>query len=366
MKILYIIESLESGGKERRLVSLIKELEKRDGAKIEVLLLSKKIHYKDIFNLNINIHYLKRNIKKDFGILFKFNKLLKSIQPDIVHCWDNIAAFHFGPICKIKGIPFINSMITTAPPKLSKFSKRYFFNAISYPFSDYILTNSFAGLESYSVPRNKSKVIYNGIDIKRTNIKKDKKSVRDELGIGNKKVIGMTASFTNKKDHKTFVEAGALILNQNKNIVFITIGDGPNLENVKDSIDCKHKNHFKFLGKLTDVESVVNIFDIGVLSTFTEGISNAIMEYMMLEKPVVATGSGGTKELIVNNQTGYLIEQQKPKLLAEKLIFLLNNPQIAMDFGKKGFERINTVFSMEKMINETFQLYKEVIKNKKY
>lgn len=347
---------MRSGGKERRLISLIKELEK-NVVNVNLLLLSKNIHYTEINELDITIHHLERNIRKDFLLLVKFYKLLNKIKPDIVHCWDNIAAFHFGPLCKLKGIPFINSMITTAPPKLSKISKRYFFNAISYPFSDVILTNSKAGLESYSVPKKKGKVIYNGLDLTRIKIKQPAEKIRYKLKISNEKVVGMVASFTEKKDYKSYIKAAELVLEQDINVVFITIGDGPNFDKIRSDIAKKNKRNFRFLGRQQDVESFVNIFDIGVLATYTEGISNAIMEYMAFEKPVIATGGGGTAELIIHNETGYLLAAENPKLLAEKLLFLLHHPDIAKKFGKKGAERIKTTFSIEKMVQKTQKLY---------
>lgn len=363
MKILYIIESLNSGGKERRLIALLKGLQEFDDIDFELLILSENIHYKEIFELNVNIHYLKRSIKKDIGILIKFNKLLNTINPDIVHCWDNIAAFHFAPICKLKGIPFINSMITTAPPKLSKSSKRYFFNAISYPFSDVILTNSKAGLHSFSVPKNKGKVIYNGFDLDRIKVNQKARDIREKLKLNNKRVVGMVASFTEKKDYKTYISAAEIVLEQFKDVIFIAIGHGPNMDVHKKSIKSKNKEFFLFLGRQQDVESIVNIFDIGVLATFTEGISNAIMEYMIFEKPVIATGGGGTKELVINNETGYHIEAQKPEILAEKILFLLKNPDVASNFGKKGAERIKSVFSIDNMVKETIEMYKEFSSN---
>ncbi|RPD98009.1 glycosyltransferase [Aureibaculum marinum] len=360
MKILIVVESLRSGGKERRLLSLIKELLKSN-YEIELIIMSKSIHYKEIFDLDINIHFFNRNIVKDIKILTKFNTLINTFKPDVVHCWDNIAAFHFGPICKIKGIPFVNSMITTAPPKLPKLSKRYFFNAISYPFSDVILTNSKAGLHSFSVPQKKGKVIYNGFDFSRKKVSKRPEKVREELQINNRKVVGMVASFTEKKDYQTFIEAGEIILKEFNNVVFIAIGSGPNLNTIKNKINPDNKESFLFLGRQQDVESIVNIFDIGVLSTFTEGISNSIMEYMVFEKPVVATGGGGTNELVINNKTGYHIESENSKLLAEKILFLLNNPDIGVSFGNKGAELIKSNFSIDRMINETKKLYNELI-----
>ena len=71
------------------------------------------------------------------------------------------------------------------------------------------------------------------------------------------------------------------------------------------------------LGIRSGIESLISAMDICVLSTFTEGISNSILEYMALEKPVIATAGGGTNEIVIDNKTGFLIKQSNPEELAE-------------------------------------------------
>ena len=359
MKILFIIESLGSGGKERRLIELIKGLHKNH--QIELVLLTSNVHYVEINTLNIRIHKLKRNLFEDPKLLCSFNHILKKFDPEIVHCWDNIAALHFGPICKIKIVPFINSMISSAPAKLSYCSKRYLANAMSYGFSDIILSNSNAGLISFRVPKNKSKVIYNGFDMERLKIKRNKSEIRDEFKILTNKVVGMTASFSKMKDYLTFVSAAQILLTQRSDVTFLAIGDGPNISEVKKIVKKENNQFFRFLGSQQDVESIVNIFDVGVLSTYTEGISNSIMEYMALGKPVIASDGGGTKELIVNKETGFTIEPQNENQLAEKINFLLDSPKEAKIMGEKGKRRIKECFSMSKMVDDMLQVYKDQI-----
>ena len=370
MKILYVIESLTHGGKERRLISLIKELRLRDNIEIEIIILSEDIHYKEIYDFNIKVHILKRNIKKDIKILSKFNRIVKGFKPDLVHCWDNIAAIHFGPICKIKSIPFLNSMISTAPPAnlVKTFSKRYISTAISYPFSDVILANCEAGLESFRVPKNKRKCIYNGFDFNRKKVKVSEDIIRDKFDITTKYVVGMSGGFYIRKDYSTFVAAGQLVLKNRKDVTFVAIGDGPNLEAIKNSVADKYKDNFRFVGKQHDVDSIVNIFNVGVLSSnmkeHGEGISNSIMEYMIFNKPTVATNGGGTPELIVDNETGFLVEPKNVKDMAEKIEYLLSNPSIAKEMGEKGKKRIENHFSIDVMIEKFFKLYKDVLKKK--
>ncbi len=362
MKILFIIDSLRSGGKERRLVSLITGLTRYDEIEMELITLSDKIHYKSVLNLPIKIHYLRRDIRKDLKILSKFNTIVNNLQPDIVHCWDNIAAIHFAPICRLKGIPFINSMITAAP-KVKKFSKRYITNAISYPFSDVILSNSQAGLDTLFVPKNKQKVIYNGFNFNRLLNLKNKSDILKKFGIqSNRPIIGMVASFNNHKDYRTIVESAYLLKDT---YTFITVGDGDNFNEINKKAKVYKLENFYLLGKQTDVESIVNIFDIGVLLSnpdiHGEGISNAIMEYMALSKPVIASRGGGTGELVVDGETGFLINPKNPEQLVEKIIYLVDHKEIAKQMGEKGSAHIEQLFSIDKMIGETYQLYKSVL-----
>ncbi|MET2984893.1 glycosyltransferase [Aureibaculum conchae] len=367
MKILYIIESLGAGGKERRLISLIKELVIKKNIEIEIIILSEDIHYKEIYDFNIKVHSFKRNIKKDIKILSKFNKVLKEFKPNLVHCWDDISALQFAPICKFKKIPFLNSMISTAPPRklLKIFSKRFMYNYLSYPFSDVILANCKAGLDSFRVPISKRKCIYNGFDFSRATVKLSENEVRKKFNVTTKYVVGMSGGFNPRKDYKTFVEAGQLVLRNRKDVTFLAIGDGPNLNTIKNSIDKKYCDHFKFVGRQHDVESIVNIFNIGVLSTnmdcHGEGISNSIMEYMAFKKPVVATNGGGTPELILNNETGFLVKPKKADDMAEKIEYLLKKPKTAIQMGIMGNERIKTHFTIDRMINEFYDLYKKCI-----
>ena len=70
-----------------------------------------------------------------------------------------------------------------------------------------------------------------------------------------------------------------------------------------------HKEKFIFTGRQSNVESIINCFDVAVLATIIVGISNAAMEYMPLEKPVIVTEGGGTSELVKDEVTGYLVRE---------------------------------------------------------
>jgi hypothetical protein len=202
MKILFVIDSLVSGGKERRLTELLRALGTRKDTEFELVVMNSNIHYKEIFDLGINIHYFIRKTKKDLSIFPKFYKLCKKYKPDIVHCWDSMTAVYLVPICKILHIKLVNGMVVNSPARQNILNKDWLRARLTFPFSDIIVGNSAAGLLAYKAPKNKSIVIHNGFNFDRAEkiISKDK--IKEEIVTDSKCIIGMVASFSGSKDYK--------------------------------------------------------------------------------------------------------------------------------------------------------------------
>jgi glycosyltransferase involved in cell wall biosynthesis len=110
-------------------------------------------------------------------------------------------------------------------------------------------------------------------------------------------------------------------------------------------------------GTLKDVEELISIANIGVLLTRFEGISNAVMECMVLKKPIIVTGHGGTKELVSHGESGYILSNNDLMGIQKKLLYLIDNQHIADEFGKKGLSIIEEKFSIKKMGSEFIDLY---------
>jgi glycosyltransferase involved in cell wall biosynthesis len=360
LKILFFIDSLSSGGKERRLTELMKALNLVKDISFELAVMNYDVHYQEVFDLNIPIHYIVRKTKKDFTAFYKLFRLCQSVKPDIVHCWDSMTAVYSVPVCKRLKIPLINGMVIDSPQKQNVFNKYWFRAKLTFPFSDYIVGNSKAGIDAYNAPVEKSYIIHNGFDFSRTENLLDKNSLRVLLNVDTKFIIGMVATFSEYKDYKTYFKAAQLVLYKRNDVTFLAIGNLTDSALAKSLIEDNQQEHFRLLGKKTGIESYVNMMDVCVLSTFTEGISNSILEYMALGKPVVATSGGGTNEIIENNKTGILVEPSNSKELAEKVNQLLDDNTLRRDMGNAGKERIKKLFSIEAMLNEYISLYEEI------
>jgi len=264
-------------------------------------------------------------------------------------------------VAKMLRIKLINAMIADAPARLT--ARQRFGSMLTFPFSDIIQSTSRAGLEAYNVPEKKRSVVHNGFDFERMRDLKVREAVKAELGIRTEYVAGMVAGFKYQKDYESLVRAAQKILEKRDDVTFVCVGDGPNLQRVREL--ARGHNRITFTGKRSDVESIINTFDIGILLTdlerHGEGISNSIMEYMAAGKPVIATDGGATRELVIDGETGFLLPQKSPDLLAAKIEQLMDDNRLREDMGIRGRERIRREFSIAAMMTGHAKLYEELL-----
>jgi glycosyltransferase involved in cell wall biosynthesis len=363
MRIFFVIDCLASGGKERRLVELMKALKSEQKIDFELVIMSNDIHYEEVFGLEININYLIRRTRKDLSVFVQLYKLCKKYKPDIIHCWDSMTAVYCAPVCRLLKIKYVNGMVIDSPERRKLFYPPWRRAKIVFPFAHLIIGNSKAGLAAYNAPVKKSTVIYNGFNFERISNLKSYNEIREELNIKTGFIVGMVATNSDFKDYPTYFKAAQILLNNGEDITFLAIGNNTDSELSREKIDKKYLNHFRLLGKKSNIESYINIIDIGVLATFTEGISNSIVEYMALGKPVVATSGGGTNEIVENLKTGFLVSPGNPEELAEKILILLNDAMLRATMGKNGRDRIQETFSIDIMTEKFISEYKKLLSN---
>ena len=358
-----ISDNLIRGGKERRLVELIKGLLKTNKVIIELILLNDINEYPEINSLGIKIHGLKRKIKKDPRIFFRLFRISKKFRPSIIHSWGSIPSLYALPVAGLLKIKLINGMISNANCKI--LSANWIRAKITFPFSDIIIGNSFAGIRAFNAPESKSIVIHNGFDFNRINNLKPRNSIINALNIKSKYVVGMVAAFHERKDYETYFNVAQKICRTRQDITFLAIGDGEYLDRYKARLDQETNKNIMLTGRQESIESIISIMDIGVLLTndkvHQEGISNAIVEYMALGKPVIASTGGGTKEIVMHNITGYMIDSGDESELEKKIIYLLGNKNVADAMGLKGREIISEQFDIKNMTNKYLEIYNKVI-----
>jgi glycosyltransferase involved in cell wall biosynthesis len=236
---------------------------------------------------------------------------------------------------------------------------------LTFPFSNLIVANSHAGLSAYKAPSQKSRCIHNGFDFSRLARIESKAVCRHRLRIATPKIVGMVASFDPRKDFFSFVEIANRLTALRRDVTFIALGDGPLLQACRQRVDPHASDRVRFLGRQNNIESYINLFDIALLLTnpdvHGEGISNSIMEYMAIGKPVVATRSGGTEEIVDHHRTGFLVAPGQIDTLCEKIQYLLDHEDQAARMGQAGREVIRSGFTIERMVRQYLNAYRALL-----
>jgi len=117
-----------------------------------------------------------------------------------------------------------------------------------------------------------------------------------------------------------------------------------------------------FAGRQEKSRLFMRHFDVAVLVSESEGFSNSIIEYMKEKCPVVCTRVGGNEEIVVEGETGYLVEVGDISVLADRIVNLLNDPQRAKRLGEYGYNLVQEKYGKEKMLMQHVSLYEELSK----
>lgn len=362
MKILYVINKFAGGGRERRLIQLIRGLDEIGGFELHATIFHDKVEYPEVNKTTLNIHYL--NIKNRKDQIHKYKTLISEIRPDIIHNWIETPTecVVLPMLAKKYKCKYIAGFVADGN-KVKSLVQRV---AMKYTFAkaDAIISNSKAGLFAKGAPMSKSHVIYNGFDDTRLS-KKERIEKRSELGINCKHIVSMAARVNEAKDWDLYIELANKTACTNLDVQFLAIGNGEKLDYYRQLIDLKHLTNIRFMGRRTDVEEIIAASDICMLLTnnekHAEGVSNFIMEAMAAGKPVIATDGGGTPEIIDKGVDGYIITPGNLDEAYYNLCLLLEHDDAIRIVGYNARKKIESKFTLALMANSYVDLYNKLL-----
>jgi glycosyltransferase involved in cell wall biosynthesis len=244
---------------------------------------------------------------------------------------------------------------------LSSLLKKYILkNGATYyiAVSDYVkmlLTKKF------TINANNIKTIYNGIDLNHFRCSKDKDEIRKRFGFQSSDIlIAMVGNIRPAKGYEIFIQSIPEILDYYPHSKFLIVGEGKgSLLDSLISLAAKLNvtNHVHFLGFQSEIKEILEMIDIFILSSISEGLSIATIEAMAMEKPVVVSKSGGPQEIVQDGVNGLLFENGNPADLAKKVLFLLSNQSLSKTLGIKAKKTVAERFSLDKMLLEYQSVY---------
>jgi len=374
-KIATIITMLEFGGAQLHALQLCRAFA-REGYKN--ILISGERDYLDKEadflpeTVHINVPYMVREISplKDLVALFKLYKILKKEKPLAVFTHSSKAGVLGRWAGWLAGIPVrvhtvhgfgispfqgkLTRIILLGIERLTSRITTFFL-----PVGRETLKK---GREWGIIKKGNYKVVYSGIELSRfSNVNVKKREKLGEIGASPElPVVGTVACFKPQKAPLDFVRMAFSVLKEEK-AQFIMVGDGKlrrQAEELAESLSIKDRIHF--LGWREDVEEILSTFDIFVLTSLWEGLPRVIPEAMAQEKPIISSAVDGNKEVVEDGVSGYLVPPSRPKLFAEKVIYLLKRPELREKMGKEGRKK-SEKFSVEKMEKDYLYILRKLI-----
>ncbi len=369
INVLQLVDSFGIGGAEKKLKELIEHM---DSSRFNTTICNvghgDKIldYFKDMGNPVIPIY---RKHRLDPSPVWRLAQLIRRNRIDVIMTTLFYADFLGALVGKRAGAKAVFSWETISSPEWLYPRRLYPYRAVIRNVDKVISVSKATAkwlVDIRRVPEDMVRVIPYGVNLEMYRRRQD--DLRRQLNISpHDPVIGMVCRLHPQKGHVYLIEAAGRIIDRFPNVHFVLAGTGPLEQELKTEVKAKGLgSYFHFLGFCSDVVSVYSICDIFTLPSLYEGLPNVVLEAMAVSNPVVATPVDGTKEAVVDGETGILVPVRDAEKLAEALIDLLSNPGKAKKMGEKSRERVEKHFSLTAQVKQFQDLYEYYVNKDRY
>ena len=214
-------------------------------------------------------------------------------------------------------------------------------------------------IDLYGVPKEKIRIVPNGVDTERFRPKVDNcQEIRKLINAGNKQIVLFVGRLIPRKGLSYLIEAAKQVVQKHRETLFVIVGNGPLMKRlVADVKSMGVSNNFVFLGDVSekDLTEAYRCADVFVLPSIQEGQGISLLEAQASAKPVVAFNVSGVAEAVRDKETGFLVESLNSEKLAEAILKLLSDESLREKMGQRGREFVKNTLSWDicarKMLN---------------
>ena len=370
MKVLHVITDTNFGGAGRYLLYLLSQPAFNS---IEVAVacpegeLGKRIDAAGIRRIPIS----GRDMSYGHKLTWELIRVIGRERPHVVHTHSCLSG---RLAARLRGVPVVYTKhnqvripnekgVTPPPPEPVR---RVLNGLVASALSDRVIAVSEGAareLAESGVKKSMIVPIPNGIDLAPYKVAWKKRQA-ESRGASAKRgfLVGTVARLHRQKALDVMLEAAKLVLASEPSTRFVIAGTGPMEDQLKAKIrELKLEPYVKMPGFVSDVPAFLAGLDIYVLSSDYEGIALALVEATASGLPVVATSVGGVPEVIVDGFNGLLVPPRQPKALAQAIVRLLVDPDLARRMGDAGRKRAEELFDAKVMAEKTVKVYEEVV-----
>lgn len=372
IRVLNIIDTMASGGVERRRLSIAKLLDK---SKFELKIICTNAlgpFPDEIRKQGTEVIAIGDLISfYDYKQHQKVIEIINDFKPHIIHG----AVFEGVTMAAINGflkrVPVI-VLEETSDPQNRRWKGNLLLKIMCYA-ADKVIGVSPAATEylkkKLQLSDDKIVLINNGVAIPAVvsdQVKKELKAKyqikEDEIVIGS---VGRMSSDANKR-FSDLIKAFAILFKKQPNVKLILVGDGSEKENYERLVnELQIKNQVIFTGYQNKIVDFYSIFDVFSLVSAYESFGLVLAEAMLHKLPVVATKVGGMQYIVDDGETGFLVEKYDIDAIAEKLEILCLDQDLRKRFGKKGHDKAMINYTEGRYVKDIEKLYLQLLKKNK-
>ncbi|MFH0778429.1 MAG: glycosyltransferase [Candidatus Eisenbacteria bacterium] len=362
MNVLYVIDYLHpeyAGGTETQLESTIRNADRNF---VNPFLCLLRGEVPDGFKCPVTVLEVKKLLGPgSVTALFRLSRLMRREKIDVAHLqfFDSVV---LGTVAaRLSGVPAVISarrgVRSLAGKKLEMFLVRMLDRLTTC-----ILSNSHAVRESVLVdegvaPR-KVLVIHNGIVVPEGTALPPGEA-KQKLGLKPRDLsVGLVSNLRFVKGVDVFLRAAAQVYKEEPLARFCVFGEGELRDELQKLVDdLGVAGAVRFMGFSRDAYALMPGFDVAVISSRSEGCSNALLEYCFLGSAVVATDVGGNPEIVVDGRSGRLVESDNPASLSEAILALLGDSHLRTRLGSRAQRDVNEKFLLRDALRQLWCLY---------
>lgn len=362
-RVMHVLHRFAVGGLENGVVNIVNGLKDESLEHIIVCMTdADPVFRKRIRNAHVSIIELNKKPGKNLSCYWQMFKLIRRWKPDVVHT-RNLSALEMQLPAFLARVPLrVHSEHgrdqddAKGDNKKNQRLRRLFMPlvhhvvALSEEIKRYLI-------DKVGIDASKVETLCNGVDCQRFVPEQHKSG--DQAHRLHAIYVGRLAEV---KNPLLILRALRVLRDRcpDAQLRLSVVGDGP-LMTVCQQYVLGHNlaNQVHFVGASEAVEQLFRQADVFVLGSRTEGISNTILEAMACGLPVVATDVGGNQELVVEGQTGYLVQDNEEHAMADKLQLYLEDAQLRAQHSEKARQRALSQFSLAGMLSRYQQIYME-------
>ncbi len=367
MKILQLVTKRQYRGAEVFAANLSDELIKLGHEILFVGLYKNDINILEVPGA-VNIDLVKKK-EGSFSIqvVQELRKTILETKPDVIQCnGSDTLKYMVAVSFLIPKIPVLYRNISMISEWVSKGVKRQLYKKVFSRISHVSSVGEEAiedFIRTFNYPREQTSVIRRGIPLKEVDVNFHSEKLRIELGLeSTDKIVMHIGNFSPEKNHEFLLDVFEEIKEHRPGIKLVCVGNGILFETIKNEIQRRNlQSTIYLLGFRKDIPEVLAASDCFVLASKVEGVPGVILEAGTQKKPSIATNVGGVSEVLIEGQTGFLIEGFDKKVFKEKLLEVLLNEDLRLKLGENAYNLVLNEFNPLKNAQKFEELYRRLI-----